>query len=139
MADIRHSVHIDAPAPAIFPLVSTGDGLAAWWTPRVDREREADGELVLHFGDWDGQTDLKREEIRPNERAVFLVTANNEGDEWPGTRLIFELDAEDGGTRLRFTHKDWANPTDYFAECNVFWGYFMHRIKELAEEAPAGA
>lgn len=136
MADIRHSVHVEAPASAVFPLVATGAGMATWWTPRVDREEEAaSGRLRLHFGDWDGQTVLQREEVEANRRVEYLVVSNNEGDEWPGTRLVWELEAEGSGTRMRFAHRDWREATDYFGECNGFWGFFMLRIKELAEAA----
>ena len=35
MADIKHLIHIERPADAIFPLVSLGNRFAQWWAEDV--------------------------------------------------------------------------------------------------------
>lgn len=36
MADIRHSITINAPAERIYPLISQGAGFAQWWAADVN-------------------------------------------------------------------------------------------------------
>ncbi len=44
------------------------------------------------------------------------------GQEWAGTRILFELEGRAEKTLLRFTHADWLEETDYFWSCNTTWG-----------------
>jgi uncharacterized protein YndB with AHSA1/START domain len=46
MPDILHSIQISAPADAIYPLVSTAQGLAQWWAANVT---ETGGAVELGF------------------------------------------------------------------------------------------
>jgi hypothetical protein len=130
MADIRHIVRIEGSPKEVFEAVSSP---SRWWTPRVEGEGDPHGPLTLHFGHWDGRTDLRVVDRVPGERLVWEVMANNEGDEWPGTRITFDLEGDERGTLLRFGHCGWRDATDYFGECNGFWGYFMQSLKRLVE------
>lgn len=135
MADIRHLIRIKSTPPDVFKLLSTRRGIASWWTPRVDGEHIVGNNITLHFGDWDGRTELRVVQCVPYESVVWEVVANNEGDEWPGTRIRFDLEGTGNETLLRFRHSGWRAATDNFAECNVFWGHFMQEIKRFVESS----
>ena len=60
------------------------------------------------------------------------------GQEWQGTRLIFDTASKNGGTMLQFAHADWKAETDYFINYNTTWGELMFRLKACAEGKAPG-
>ncbi|HLW98454.1 MAG TPA: SRPBCC domain-containing protein [Candidatus Acidoferrales bacterium] len=133
MPDIRHSLLINAPAEAIYPLVSTGEGFSQWWS--ADVTEGAGGLVELGF--------LNRSTIYALKpvSAVTPLVANwlcTSGREWAGTRIEFKLERNGGKAQVRFTHADWADETDYFISCNTVWGGLMFRLRAAAEGKPQG-
>ncbi len=58
MPDILHEFPIFAPVPAVFDGVSTGPGLARWWTERSSGTPKRGAQYALWFGpqfDWVGR------------------------------------------------------------------------------------
>ena len=132
MADIRHSLQIAASPEAITPLVSTPHGLAQWWAEDVT---EIDGCAELGFFNRTTVYRLRPQAGDPPRRYVWLCET---GQEWSGTRLVFELQTAGSGTLLRFTHAGWESESDYFISCTTTWGELMFRLKGAAEGKPRG-
>lgn len=132
MADIRHAIEIAAAPSTIYTLVSTGPGFEQWWAEDV---WEDSGETNLGFFDREAIFRLKLAQQEPPNAARWSVRADGE---WNGTRLLFSIESHDGGSRLNFTHADWAAASPYFIECNTTWGELMFRLKDAAEGKPRG-
>ncbi|MBZ5596648.1 MAG: SRPBCC domain-containing protein [Acidobacteriia bacterium] len=132
MADILHSLQISAPAGAIYPLVSTAQGLAEWWAADVT---EASGAVELGF--FNRQTVYR---LRPlvHQPPSHCEWSCETGAEWSGTRLVFKLEPAGQGMLVRFTHAGWQSATDYFVSCTTVWGELMFRLKSAAEGKPRG-
>src|SRR5579871_5152845 len=131
MAQIRHSIGIEAVPETVFPLVSTANGFTKWWAADV-----TEGGIVdLGFFNRNTIYRLKPEQIEPARKAYWLCTS---GQEWENTKLLFELTPNGKGTVLRFTHADWRAETDYFVSCTTTWGELMFRIKAAAEGKTPG-
>jgi hypothetical protein len=132
MADIRHSIQISATAEGIAPLVSTAQGFAQWWAADVS---ETDG--CVELGSFNRATiyRLRPQSGAPPGRVEWLCET---GQEWSGTRLLFELEKAGSGTLLRFTHAGWQSETDYFVSCTTVWGELMFRLKAAVEGKPRG-
>jgi hypothetical protein len=73
--------------------------------------------------------------LAPPQRAEWLCES---GQEWTGTRLVFDTTSKNGGTMLRFAQADWKAETDYFVSCNTTWGELMFRLKACAEGKAPG-
>ncbi len=73
--------------------------------------------------------------LEPDRRAEWLCES---GQEWSGTRLVFDLEARKAATRIRFTHAGWAEASDYFVSCNTTWGGLMFRLRAAAEGRAPG-
>ena|ERR1700680_429621 len=132
MADIRHSLQISAPPEAVHPLVSTAAGLAKWWAADVS---EMNGAVELGF--FNKQTVYRlKEQVNSTPNHVEWLCET--GQEWTGTRVIFELRVSGSGTLLRITHAGWHSETDYFVSCNTVWGELTFRLKAAAEGKPRG-
>ena len=132
MADIRHSLQISAAAESIHPLVSGPAGLAQWWAADVT---ETGGAVELGF--FNRQT-VYRLRLVGGQQPDRVEWVCETGEEWAGTRLIFEMSKAAGGTLLRFSHAGWQSDTPYFVSCNTTWGELMYRLKAAAEGQSRG-
>jgi uncharacterized protein YndB with AHSA1/START domain len=132
MADILHSIQISVPADAIYPLISTAQGLMQWWAADVI---ESGGTVELGF--FNRQT-VYRLRAQINQPPSRFEWACETGKEWAGTRLIFKLEPAGKGTLVRFTHAGWQSATDYFVACTTTWGELMFRLKAAAEGKARG-
>jgi uncharacterized protein YndB with AHSA1/START domain len=132
MADILHSIQISAPADAIYPLISTAQGLMQWWAADVI---ESGGTVELGFFNRQTVYRLRAQINQPPSRFEWICET---GKEWAGTRLIFKLEPAGKGTLVRFTHAGWQSATDYFVSCTTTWGELMFRLKSAAEGKSRG-
>jgi uncharacterized protein YndB with AHSA1/START domain len=134
MADIRHSISVDARRERVFPLIASGSGFARWWTADV-LEDYSTGIIEVVF--FNRATVYRLKPIR-NSTSWTTEWMCQTGEEWTGTRLLFELREASGKTELRFTHADWKAETDYFASCTKTWEDLMLRLKAAAEGGGLG-
>ena len=127
MVDILNVVDIQMPSEAVYSLVSTGEGIARWWTPNVVSEGD---QVTIRFGtDW--RILMKKVEDSPKRIRWRIV--EHDSTEWPGTELIFRLSEADGWTTLEFDHAGWAEATSFFRFCSTKWATFLLSIKQAAE------
>ncbi|MGH9775824.1 MAG: SRPBCC family protein [Candidatus Acidiferrales bacterium] len=132
MAQIRHAIVIDAPLEKIYSLVATPRGLSQWWAADVT-ERGGGAELGFFKRATVYRLQLERN-LEPREAEWRCVT----GEEWNGTRLLFNMTHSNGKTLLRFTHANWKAESDYFVMCTTTWGGLMFRLKATAEGKATG-
>lgn len=128
MPDIRHLVHVAAPAGTIFPLVATGQGFSRWWAE--DTEQDAMGLVRLGFFDRETVYVLRPETMVRPTRAAWRCES---GKEWVDTHIVFDLAPKDRETIVRFAHANWREGSEYFTPCNTTWGELMYRLKATAE------
>src|SRR5229473_4045241 len=132
MAQITLLIVIDASLEKIYPLVATARGFSQWWAADVT---ESGGAVDLGF--FNRATVYRLQLARsaePREAEWRCLT----GQEWAGTRLVFDMTHTSGKTHLRFSHADWQAETDYFTMCTTTWGELMYRLKAAAEGKSPG-
>ena len=132
MADIKHSVPIAASRNAVYPLLATGRGFTQWWAADVT---ESAGAVELGFFQ---RTTVYRLSLKTNAADTRAEWVCESGGEWAPTRIVFQLEDNQAGTLLRFTHGGWKAETDYFIACNTTWGELMYRLKAAAEGKAPG-
>jgi hypothetical protein len=135
MPDIKHMIQVNAAPPLVFPLVATASGFTNWWAADVTDDKAA-GTVELGFFNRATVYGLRPIQITAPGKAHWRCET---GQEWSGTRLLFDLQEQKGQTVLRFTHADWQAETDYFISCTTAWGELMFRIKAAAEGKNPGA
>ena len=128
MADIVHSLAVSSGTGAIYPLVSSGPGFQQWWAEDVSVM--PDGAVELGFFNRATVYRLKPLSLEGGRKAVWQCET---GEEWKGTRLVFELEAQGKTTLVRFTHAGWARASEFFVSCNTTWGGLMFRLRAAAE------
>jgi uncharacterized protein YndB with AHSA1/START domain len=129
MADIRHSISIDASRERVFPLIACGSGFTRWWAADVTEDYATEIVQAAFFN----RTTICR--LKPIQNSIPWATEwlCESGQEWAGTRLLFELTETRGKTQLRFTHADWKSEIDYFVACTKTWADLLLRLKAAAE------
>ena len=53
--------------------------------------------------------------------------------QWIGTKIIFNIEPKKDSINLRFSHINWKEQTDLFADCNYHWGLYMKSLKTYIE------
>jgi len=129
VADIIHSIAIDAPRERVFPLIASGSGFTRWWAADVVEDYSTG---IVEVGLFNRATVYH---LRPIQSvapwaAQWLCQA---GQEWTDTRLLFEPTETNFQTELRFTHADWKAETDGFHSWRKIWQELMLRVKAAAE------
>ncbi len=132
MADIEHRIQIAAQAPQIYPLFATAQGFRQWWAADVS---EADGAVELGFFK---RATVYRLKLVVDAAPTLAEWICDTGDEWGGTRLIFEVKSQGSGSVVRFVHAGWKAESDYFYSCTTTWGELMFRLKAAAEGKSRG-
>lgn len=132
MAQIRHSITIDAPVEKVHALVATAPGLSRWWAADVT---EKDGNVELGFFKRATVYQLKLLKSKGLNDVEWKCLS---GQEWKGTRIAFALAANNAKTVVKFTHADWKDESDYFVSCTTTWGELMFRLKAVAEGKSPG-
>jgi len=133
MPDIVHSIRIAAPAAKIVPLVFSGAGFKRWWAEDV--ESGPGGVVRLGFFNRATVYSLQPDGPASDTRVAWRCET---GQEWSGTRLLFEMKSQAHETALRFTHAGWERASEYFLQCNTTWGELMFRLKAAAEGKTPG-
>jgi uncharacterized protein YndB with AHSA1/START domain len=126
---IKHLFHIAAPREKVFEVLTTIDGLAAWWTVQTTGSSSLGDTIQFRFGEMG--PDMKVTEIKPGESISWECTASPYG--WLGHTFHFQLDENEGKTRVRFSHEGWEQPDDFYAICSFAWGRYMESLRQLCQ------
>ena len=130
---LMHSVTIDADAKKIYRALSTGEGLASFWTRDSQAEPRVGSTARFGFG---GPV-IEFEVARLDEGKLVRWTNPGGFPEWKGTSVTWEIvPAKEGGQEVRFNHDGWpaaVKPED-LASVNYTWGRVVGRLKKYVEE-----
>lgn len=130
MPDILHDFPIFAPVQKVFDGVSTGPGLAQWWTERSSGTPKRGAAFELYFGpkfEWVG----KVTECVPQQRFELEITRADA--DWTGTRVGFEMAPTEGGTQLRFHHTGWPHLNEHYRISCYCWAMYLRILKRYLE------
>jgi len=131
MKTIHHVFDIAAPQAEIFGALSTGEGLASWWTSEVAADTAAGGSVRFTFGD-DFNPVMRIEELAAPGRVRWACVGGH--DPWLDNRFDFELEATEAGTRLRFwQHYARELSDDAYGVYNFNWGYYLESLRLRCE------
>jgi len=129
---LMHTVTIDGDANKIYEAISTGKGLASFWTRDSKAEPKVGSTATFGFGG--PVLELKVSELKPGKLVRWTDAGGFPG--WEGTTISWEIvPAREGGQDLRFTHAGWPEslaPSE-LASVNYTWGRIVGRLKKHVE------
>ncbi len=114
--------------------------VSRWWTKGFSGESGKRGDrFTVRFGET--FVDFQIVELDPPSRIVWEVTDCNlawigNRKEWKGTRVLWELAAENGSTEVRMTHVGLVPTAECYGNCKPGWDFYVTRSlqKLLAED-----
>jgi uncharacterized protein YndB with AHSA1/START domain len=146
MHDIVHELSIDAPLEAVYAAVSTGTGLARWWSSDVSLEdhgssranEPVEGDVLsVGFDDRAVVIRLRIDTLNGPEDegpAMAHLTCIAGPEEWPGTQVAFRIEAEpDRGTTVRFWHGGWEYEDGALPRCSFQWAMYLDALRRSLE------
>lgn len=132
MPDIKHQIQSSATPEQVFAQVHSGEGFGTWWATDITKPGE-----TVDLGFFNRATIYKLR-VSAQTAPTHIDWICESGDEWNGTHIVFDLEANKNGTLIRFAHAGWRAETPYFISCNTTWGELMFRLKEVAEGGKPG-
>lgn len=136
MVSIRHRVGIYAPQEQVYEAVATCEGLASWWTRKVEGDTTPGGMLRFFFGAPEPRVVVEVVEADAPRCVVWRCV--DSAEEWIGTTMTFDLKpGAEGETALMFTHADWREPVEFMHHCSTKWGYLLLGLKSGLEGGAA--
>ena len=129
---LMHMVLIDADANKIYDAISTGKGLASFWTR--DSQAEPKVGSIAKFGFGGPRLGMKVEELKPGRLVKWSTAEGFPG--WEATTVTWEIKpAKDGGNEVWFNHDGWSKnmPAAELASVNYTWGRVVGRLKKHVE------
>ncbi len=131
MFDILHDLEINAKPNKIFRMVSTPEGLNAWWTKKSKGMAAFNQEYQFYFSeafDWKA----KVIDIQIDKRITYQMTSADE--DWTDTIVSFEIiPLESGNNILRFEHRNWKEANNHFRKSSLCWAEYLMLMKKILE------
>jgi len=103
--------------------LSSLDGLAGWWTPEVEGDPAAGGDLIFRFGDEHIQMHV---DTNGPTAIAWTCREHTKFPEWSGTRITFALRAPaQGETQLDFEHDGLEPRCECYEMCSRGWDHYL--------------
>jgi uncharacterized protein YndB with AHSA1/START domain len=143
MAKIDNTLTIAGAPEKVFEAIVSPDGLRSWWAVEADSRAEEGGEARLAFDGGGMKVTFRFDELAPGERVRMTCVANENNPEWQDTTLDYQLASDGDGTKLVFSHDNWAKAgTKTYEMCVAGWTHFLGSLKgyvETGKGMPNGA
>jgi len=131
MADLLHSITIEANPRSVYAAVATQKGMRGWWTADTVMQAKPGGKVEFGFEKRAVVFRMRIEALEPGRR--IALSCSGDPDEWAGTTLEWTVTPGEEGTRIDFVHGNWKAMTPYAVMCNSTWGELMYRLKKYVE------
>jgi len=130
-------IHIQAPVDQVFALLTTLEGIQAWWKGSVSGDPAELGELRFGIHDSDDYTRIEvTARVFPTDVAWSVLEDSGYGGEWLNTSMAFHLQEElDASTLLSLHHQGLTPLLDCYADCASGWDQHLQDIKQAAESS----
>ena len=101
-----------------------------WWGVTYSGSSEKQNDLFLVKMGGDSFFNMSVAEVIPDKRVVWLVTDCNmpwysDKKEWANTKLIFDLNENNGVTDLTFTHEGLTPDVECYKDCEHGWTHWI--------------
>ncbi len=130
MADIVQELTVKASPGRVFRAMGTPEGLSHWWTKTSTGDPREGAEYGLLFGpdgDWTGIV------TRYVPDSAFELELTKADQDWLGTRVGCELQADGDATRVRFYHAGWPTENQHWRVSCHCWAMYLRIMRRYVE------
>ena len=131
MKTIHHVLDIDAPMATVWSALTERDGLAGWWSTKVDAPPAVVGAEVRFTFTGDFNPVMAITELHEGRLLRWRCVRGH--DPWQDSTFRFELALDDNRrTRLRFWQEYALElADDHYGVYNFNWGYYLESLRML--------
>jgi len=130
MPDILHDFPILRPIEEVFDALSSPEGLSAWWTLTAAGIPGPGEVFELDFGPgylWQAEMSVFEP---PNRLEWTIIDAD---PDWINTRIGFELNRTESGTKVQFYHAGWPSLNDHYRTSCFCWAMYLRLFRRHME------
>lgn len=142
--DYTTSIQVDATPQKAFDCINK---VTKWWTENLEgHSQQLDDEFKVRFGDVH-YSKQRLIEVVPDKKVVWQVTESQlnfikDKSEWTNTKLVFEVDTDNGKTQVHFTHIGLIPNVECYDACSNAWAEYIQgsllRLINTGKGNPAG-
>jgi hypothetical protein len=127
---------IQASADTIFQMLTTLEGINAWWENSVTGAPVRDGDIELKFQDA-SQYSIMHVDLAEKPAIVHWTVKRDTGycGEWLGTKILFEIEEIENKCILHFCHIGLHPGLISYNDCVASWDRFLTNIVSACEKA----
>ncbi len=132
MPAIHHLFTVEAPAKAVFEMLTSPDGLCQWWTSKASGEPVLGATYQFYFSE---AYDWRASVIAIDAPHLISWQMEKADEDWLPTQLHFQLEtSKEGTTTVRFQHSRWENVNDHYRRTSFCWAMYFDKLRRIVEE-----
>ena len=125
--DFQTSISVNASAEEAIKKISQ---VPNWWGVTFTGKAEKQNDTFVIKMSGDSFFNVTVSELAPGKRVVWLVTDCNmpwytDKKEWANTKMIFDLNENNGSTELTFTHEGLTPDVECYKDCEPGWTHWI--------------
>jgi hypothetical protein len=132
--DYKNSILVTATAQAAFESLT--ENISGWWSTDIEGPANKIGDtFTVRFGNT--FKTMLVEFIRPGTKVIWKcvdayidMLRLADKSEWIGTRLVWEVGSQEGGTQVTLTHIGLTPAFECFDVCEKGWDYYLYESLE---------
>jgi uncharacterized protein YndB with AHSA1/START domain len=129
MIPICHLFHINKSTLDVFNALTSQEGLSAWYTKTENGDALGGEQVTFHYGSMQVTVALKM--YVPGECLEWECVASSLP--MVGHTFRFDLDENDGKTRVRFAHHGFDVQDDMYANMNFSWAKYLESLRQYCQ------
>jgi uncharacterized protein YndB with AHSA1/START domain len=131
MDTILHVVDLAASPQQTFDAVSTAQGLARWWSTRVEADERLGGIVRFKFIP-DFNPEMEITEMEPASTLAWKCVGG--APPWLNAAIRFDIAPRGERSLLTFTQRYAGDlPDEAYGTFNYNWGYYLHSLQQYLE------
>lgn len=127
MPDICHALPIGASPESVFDAVNSEKGERSFWTDQAEYDPEVGSIATFSFGpNAETRFEFRIDVLDRPTRIEWTCVGGP--PEWQPTSIVWTFRSEDGSTKVRFEHRNWASADGELAACTFTWGRILSEL-----------
>lgn len=126
---IKHLLHINASLSDVFSAITDAGKLSQWYTSDVEDNVKTDGSFTFKWGTMFITTKVEVS-AEKNKISWDCIDTNLPA---MGHMMSFELDENEGKTRLRYTHTGFDDDGDFYSNQNFSTAKYMESLRQFCQ------
>ena len=124
-------MHINSPKEKVFKALSNSNELSKWYTTVVKGEFKLNEIISFEFVNF-AEFKFKVIALTQNE-SVHLKVVESTFDNLLGHIMKYDLDENNGKTRVRFTHDGFEEMDDFYANMNYSSAKYLESLRQYCQ------